>query len=109
MIDKATHAVQIEPPVLANLPPEAVIAAPETAQVGQVVTFDASGSSDSDGHIISYTWDFGDGVSGDGVTVAHTYNDPGKYKVKVTVTDDGGLTGKVNHTVRIEPPIPADS
>jgi PKD repeat protein len=91
------------------LPPEAVIAALETAQVGQEVTFDASGSSDSDGYIVSYTWDFGDGASGDGVTVTHTYNDPGQYKVKLIVTDDGGLTGKVKHIIQVEPPVQADA
>jgi PKD repeat protein len=109
LIDKATHAVQIEPPVPANLPPEAVITAPETAQVGQAVTFDASGSSDSDGHIVSYAWDFGDGAVADGVVVTHTYNEPGQYKIKLIVTDDGGLTGKVKHIIQVEPPVQADA
>lgn len=109
LIDKVTHAVQIEPPVPANLPPEAVIAALETAQVGQEVTFDASGSSDSDGYIVSYAWDFGDGAVADGVVVTHTYNEPGQYKIKLIVTDDGGLAGKVKHIIQIEPPVQVDA
>jgi PKD repeat protein len=90
LTDKATHTVQIEPPVQANLPPEAVITAPETAQAGQAVTFDASGSSDTEGHIVNYVWDFGDGTVADGVVVTHTYNEPGQYKIKLIVNDDGG-------------------
>jgi PKD repeat protein len=53
-------------------------------------SFDASGSSDPDGSIASYAWDFGDGQSGDGVTTSHTYTSTGTYTVTLTVTDDRG-------------------
>ena len=52
--------------------------------------FDASGSSDSDGMIESYLWDFGDGNGGSGVTITHTYSAAGTYSVVLTVTDDDG-------------------
>ncbi|HEY8482299.1 MAG TPA: PKD domain-containing protein [Spirillospora sp.] len=58
--------------------------------------FDASGSDDPDGEITSYAWDFGDGQNGTGVTVRHTYAEPGTYTVRLTVTDDRG--GKATRT-----------
>lgn len=55
--------------------------------------FDGSGSSDSDGSITSYAWDFGDGTSATGQTVSHTFDADGTYSVTLTVTDDAGDTG----------------
>lgn len=52
--------------------------------------FDASGSTDSDGTIEGYLWDFGDGNGSSGVTVTHTYSAAGTYSVALTVTDDDG-------------------
>ncbi len=54
------------------------------------VTFDASGSNDSDGNIIAYTWDFGDGNASAGQAVSHTYLAAGSYTVTLTVSDDDG-------------------
>jgi hypothetical protein len=47
-------------------------------------------ASDSDGSIASVTWDFGDGFTGSGATVTHTYSSYGTYDIVTTVTDDGG-------------------
>ncbi|NJM15538.1 MAG: PKD domain-containing protein, partial [Bacteroidales bacterium] len=55
-------------------------------------TLDASGSSDSDGSIVSYEWMLGDGSTATGETVNHTYTNPGNYKVNLTVTDNNGAT-----------------
>jgi PKD repeat protein len=51
--------------------------------------FDASGSSDLDGNITTYAWDFGDTSSGSGMTANYTYATAGTYTVVLTVTDNG--------------------
>ena len=57
------------------------------------ITFDASDSSSPNGAIVSYEWDFGDGETGTGVMVTHTYEEKGVYTVTLMVTDSSGETG----------------
>lgn len=75
-----------------NRPPIANAEADQTINEGQQVTFNGSGSTDPDGvsDIVSYGWDFGDGVSTSGQTVNHTYSDNGTYTAILTVTDSQG-------------------
>jgi serine protease len=65
---------------------------PTDPSVGETVTFDGSASSDPDGTIESYQWDFGDGSTGSGVTVEHAYESAGEYQVTLTVTDNDGAS-----------------
>jgi chitodextrinase len=78
------------PVCLANLPPIANAGLDQTASVGAAVTFNGSGSSDPDGTITSYGWDFGDGTSGTGSIVNHAYSASGSKTVTLTVTDNSG-------------------
>lgn len=68
---------------------------------GLAASFDASGSSDPDGSVASYAWDFGDGSTGTGATATHTYAAAGTYSVKLTVTDNSGATGSVTKSVTV--------
>ena len=60
---------------------------------------DASGSTDADGTIASYAWDFGDGTTGTGLTASHHYATAGTYTVTLTVADDDGALGSTTRTV----------
>jgi hypothetical protein len=52
--------------------------------------FDASRSADPDGATAAFSWDFGDGETGSGESVQHTYRQPGDYTVRLTVRDRQG-------------------
>lgn len=90
--------------------PQAVLNA-STAQGSAplTVTFDATGSQDSDGQLTAYTWDFGDGASASGAQVSHTFNQDGTYVVVLTVTNDDGEMATARQTITVgvsnnEPP-----
>ncbi|MBL4645000.1 MAG: PKD domain-containing protein [Rhizobiales bacterium] len=67
--------------------------------VGDIIPFDGSNSSDMDGNIKNYRWDFGDGGTSQQARPAHTFHDPGEYTVKLTVTDDGVVPLESNHSI----------
>ncbi len=69
--------------------------------VGLAKRFSASGSSDRDGSIESYLWDFGDGSTATGETVDHTYARSGRYVVRLTVKDDRGGKDSTTRTVLV--------
>jgi PKD repeat protein len=89
-------------PPVADEPPTAAFTVGTARPVaGARTAFDAGGSSDPDGAIVSWRWAFGDGSSGTGVAPAHAYRKPGRYAVTLTETDSSGLTAKVSHVVAI--------
>ena len=67
-------------------------AARTSGTVGELIEFDGSASSDPDGTIASYAWDFGDGSTGTGATPTHAYLQAGTFTVALTVTDNQGAT-----------------
>ena len=71
-----------------NLPPICDAGGPYSGMVGVPINFDGRGSSDPDGVITSYNWDFGDGGTAVGPTPSHTYFAPSVYTVTLRVTDD---------------------
>ena len=74
---------------------------PSAPITGSDVTFDGSLSSDPDGTIKAYAWNFGDGSQGSGAVVRHSYSYGGSYTVTLTVTDDRGLSASTNKTVAV--------
>ncbi|QWP78845.1 S8 family serine peptidase [Lysobacter sp. K5869] len=67
---------------------------------GLTVSFTDS-STDSDGSIASRSWDFGDGTTSTATSPSKTYTAAGTYTVKLTVTDNGGLSNTKTSTVTV--------
>jgi PKD repeat protein len=111
--DTDTVIVNVTGGTTTNEPPVAV-ADPyyQTVGVGESAWFSGSNSYDPDGTIVSYEWDFGDGSTGSGMNIYHSYTSPGMYYVVLTVTDDEGATGTDTVIVNVtgsyptnEPPV----
>ncbi|MFB9378908.1 PKD domain-containing protein [Kineococcus gynurae] len=94
----STAAAITTPPRTGNAAPAAAFTATPT---GRDVSFDAAGSTDADGQIVGWAWDFGDGTTGTGAVAARTYATAGTYQVRLTVTDDKGATGSTTRTVTV--------
>lgn len=88
-----------------NQEPIAVIDASITdGEAPLTVNFDGTGSSDPDGSITDYSWEFGDGNSGSGTTISHTYEAEGGFTATLTVTDDGGLSAQDSMLITVTSP-----
>ncbi len=89
-----------------NLNPTANPGGPYASIAGEELAFDGSGSSDSDGEIAEYNWDFGDESTGTGAAPVHTYGKAGEYTATLTVKDDdGAVSSTVQTTVTVEDPV----
>ena len=84
-------------------PPVAAFSATNCQQAGVACGFDATASTDADGVIASYSWNFGDGTTVQDTTgqEQHTYSADGAYPVTMTATDNDGVSTSVSHTVYI--------
>jgi len=85
---------------VANKSPVAALAvSPSTGGAPLTSFFNAGDSSDPDGTIMNFAFDFGDGSNAIGSTATHTYMTPGLYTPRITVTDNGGATNSKTATV----------
>lgn len=76
---------------------------------GEPFSFDATASDDSDGSIEQYAWDFGDGATGTGATIQHSYSSAGSFHVVLTVTDNGQSKSTATRDLLVidnKPPVP---
>ena len=97
---KSASATVTVTPVL--VPPTAVLTvSPQKGAVPLTVIADSSGSSDTDGSIVSRVIDFGDGTKAKTVTASHTYTTAASYTVKLSVTDNLGLTSATTQNVSV--------
>ena len=84
--------------------PLAIIqATPNPATVGELVTFDGTGSASCGGTIVGYSWQLGDGGTSLDPAFTHAYAEAGSYDVTLTVTDNDGATADGHATVVVEP------
>jgi PKD repeat protein len=84
-----------------NQAPVARISAPVSAALNAQVSLSGSSSTDADGTIASYAWNFGDGTTASGQTVTKSWATPGTFTVVLTVTDDKGASGVAQHTITV--------
>ena len=82
----------------ANQPPTATFT---SSSSGLTASLNGAASSDPDGSIASWSWDFGDGTQGTGATAQHTYPAAGTYTVTLRVTDSGGATATRSASVAV--------
>ena len=86
------------------LPAASFTATPASGTPPLAVAFNASASSDTDGTITGYAWNFGDSTSATGVTANHTYTAVGTYTATLTVTDNSGATAQATRTIQVTTP-----
>lgn len=84
---------------LTNQPPTSAFT---TSCSGQTCAFDGRDSTDPDGTVVGWSWDFGDGATATGSQPGHLYTAAGTYQVTLTVTDERGGTGSSTQPVVIE-------
>ncbi|MCD6573442.1 MAG: PKD domain-containing protein, partial [Thermoplasmata archaeon] len=74
---------------------------PENPKAGEKISFKDL-SSDLDGKIVSWHWDFGDETASNGRNATHAYAKPGSYTVRLTVKDDDGGTATYEEVIEIK-------
>ena len=89
---------------LNQAPTASFTASPTSGNAPLTVNFDGTASSDPDGTIDSYAWDFGDGNTGSDQTPIHEYTSAGTYTVTLTVTDNQSATGTATDTITVTTP-----
>ncbi len=97
----ATSSTSAPVTVQANQPPSARFAVSVT---DLTLAVDAGTSSDPDGTISTYSWDFGDNATATGATASHNYAEAGTYQVTLTVVDSDGSATAIGQPVTVTAP-----
>lgn len=97
-----TNGAASAPPPAQNQQPVAVASADiYSGKAPLLVTFDSSASTDPDGTIAGYSWDFMDGNSSTEINPSHEFSNPGTYIVTLTVTDDQGMQASTSIDITV--------
>jgi len=102
-VGQGNHTVRIFGMEFFGHIPEIVIDYNGTVYVGQTVIFNASKSVDY-GEIVSYEWNFGDGIDGTGEVIQHSYGKEGTYEVRLNATNNEGISSFATLPVIVERP-----
>jgi PKD repeat protein len=87
---------------LGGQPAAAFSFSPQSPRVGDTVFFNASQTVPAPGtEIVSYSWDFGDGATGSGLTVSHEYDIAAEYRVTLTVRDNRGASNSTSQPLTV--------
>lgn len=74
----------------------------QTIKVNSLAFFDGGSSSDPDGDVLTFIWDFGDGNTGEGIRPNHFYQSIGNFTVRLTVNDNGNLSSTAETWVLVQ-------
>lgn len=96
------HAVTNQPPVASIT----VEGENTTVQVGDVVWFNAYGSKDPEGGLLSYSWNLGEGWFPYAERTSHTYTEPGDYTVQLEVRDERDESNRAEVSITVTQPGP---
>jgi len=88
-------------------PVAAMSAVPASGLAPLNVAFDSGESSDADGSIVAYVWNFDDGATATGITANHSYTAPGSFIARLTVTDNLGAASSSTMTIQVNADIPS--
>jgi PKD repeat protein len=99
--DLGKKSIYVQTIVVNGLPRAVIGAEPEVQYIGEDIAFSADQSSDPDGSLASFLWDFGDGNVSTQPSPMHTYGDVGSYLVTLTVTDNRGASDADTRFVRV--------
>jgi PKD repeat protein len=106
----ATRTIKVTAPTGPQPPAASFTFSPSPGYTESPITFDASGSTDSDGQIVKYEWDWtADGTydeAGTSPTASHAYSPAGTYTARLRVTDNDGQTGTTERTVQVMDGVP---
>jgi RHS repeat-associated protein len=89
------------PQAPANQPPVANPGGPYNGINGAAISFNGANSSDPDGTITNYAWEFGDGATGTGATPQHVYTSAGTFTLRLTVTDNQSAQSSATTTATV--------
>jgi len=92
-----------------NQPPTAAISAPEEGEIDETIFFDGSDSTDPDGDVLTFLWNFGDGATTNGASANHAFSAAGKFKVVLTVKDISGAMATAENYISITNPDAAEN
>jgi PKD repeat protein len=91
-----------------SAPNQKPTAAYTSSCTGLTCSFDGTGSTDPDGSVAGYAWDFADGAGSTSTSASptHTFSGPGTYQVALTVTDDEGATDVISKSIAVSAAAP---
>jgi PKD repeat protein len=91
-----------------QLPTATFTYSPQPVVINQAISFNASASTAAPGHrILTYDWDFGDGSTGSGQIVTHTFTAPNaSFVVTLTITDDANRHSTISQTIPVGSDLP---
>ena len=98
---KETSTMFVSVLAVPNQSPNAEAGGDQEVSSGQIIEFDGTKSSDPDGNITAYHWDFGNGETSTAARPLYAYHDPGRYQVRLQVTDDHSDAASASNTITI--------